>query len=105
MLTNAASDTQETLPSDIMEVPSPPSASKPMISPDHPAEKMRESFQRRQPKTATKKMGDNDEEFPCSPRSPYNPYPSSPSHPKARSSNEEFTPDGKVRVQTLYNFR
>ena len=70
MLTNAASDTQETLPSDIMEVPSPPSASKPMISPDHPAEKMRESFQRRQPKTATKKMGDNDKEFPCSPGRP-----------------------------------
>ncbi|CAE7357481.1 unnamed protein product [Symbiodinium sp. CCMP2592] len=97
MVTKAATDSQETIPTNIMEVPSPPSASKPVLSPDRSAEEQREQFQRRQAKTATKIMGDDDDdEFPCSPRSPYNPYPASPSHPKARSSKDDFTPDGKV---------
>ena len=98
-LTAAATDSQETIPTNIMEVPSPPSATKPNPSPDRSTDLLKANFQRRQAKTATKKLGDDDEDdFPCSPRSPHNPYPPSPSHPKARSSNEDFTPDAKVSV-------
>ena len=86
-LAAAATDTQETLVTSIMDVASPPSTRKPEhSSPEASSEKLRADYQNRCLKTATKKMGEDDDDdgdFPSCPHSPYNPYPPSPSKPKS----------------------
>ncbi|OLP96518.1 hypothetical protein AK812_SmicGene21242 [Symbiodinium microadriaticum] len=82
----AAMDTDETQPVDINTCKSPPPSTKRKPSPEASVSDMRADYKRtREARVKTE------------PRLPYNPYTPEASHPKARSSDEDFTPDEKVQ--------